>query len=106
MASTKEYLNYVLEQLGDVRDVSHRAMMGEYILYVQGKVFGGIYDNRLLIKPTKSARELLPDAPMELPYEGSKTMLLLVEELDDRALLTQVVTAMAEELPMPKKRKR
>lgn len=104
MASTKEYLDYVSEQLGDVRELSYRAMMGEYILYVQGKVFGGIYDNRFLIKPTKSAKEMLPDAPMELPYEGAKEM-LLVEELDDRALLTQVVTAMAEELPMPKKRK-
>ncbi len=80
-------------------------MMGEYILYVQGKVFGGIYDNRFLIKPTKSAREMLPDAPMELPYEGAKEM-LLVEELDDRALLTQVVTAMADELPLPKKKRK
>ena len=106
IASTKDYLDYVLEQLGDVQDVSHRAMMGEYILYVQGKVFGGIYDNRFLVKPTKSAREMLPDAPMELPYEGSKTMLLLVDELDDRALLTQVVTAMADELPEPKKKRK
>ena len=84
MASTKDYLDYVLEQLGDVQELSHRSMMGEYILYVEGKVFGGIYDNRLLIKPTKSAREMLPDAPMELPYEGAKEM-LLVDELDDRA---------------------
>lgn len=105
MASTKDYLDYVLEQLGDVQELSHRAMMGEYILYVQSKVFGGIYDNRFLIKPTKSAREMLPDAPMELPYEGAKEM-LLVDELDDRALLTQVVTAMAEELPMPKKKRK
>ena len=105
MASTKDYLDYVLEQLGDVQELSYRAMMGEYILYVRGKVFGGIYDNRLLLKPTKSAREMLPDAPMELPYEGAKEM-LLVEELDDRALLTQVVTAMAEELPMPKKKRK
>ncbi|WP_316631710.1 TfoX/Sxy family protein [uncultured Ruminococcus sp.] len=105
MASTKDYLDYVLEQLGDVQELSHRSMMGEYILYVEGKVFGGIYDNRLLIKPTKSAREMLPDAPMELPYEGAKEM-LLVEELDDRALLTQVVTAMADELPMPKKKRK
>ena len=104
MASAKEYLDYVLEQLGDVQELSYRAMMGEYILYVKGRVFGGIYDNRFLIKPTKSAREMLPDAPMELPYEGAKEM-LLVEELDDRALLTQVVTAMADELPLPKKRK-
>lgn len=105
MASTKDYLDYVLEQLGDVQELSHRAMMGEYILYVEGKVFGGIYDNRLLIKPTKSAREMLPDAPMELPYEGAKEM-LLVDELDDRALLTQVVTAMADELPAPKKKRK
>lgn len=105
MASTKDYLDYVLEQLGDVQELSHRSMMGEYILYVEGKVFGGIYDNRLLIKPTKSAREMLPDAPMELPYEGAKEM-LLVDELDDRALLTQVVTAMADELPMPKKKRK
>lgn len=105
MSSTKDYLDYVLEQLGDVQELSHRAMMGEYILYVEGKVFGGIYDNRLLIKPTKTAREMLPDAPMELPYEGAKAM-LLVDELDDRALLTQVVTAMAEELPAPKKKRK
>jgi TfoX/Sxy family transcriptional regulator of competence genes len=105
MASTKDYLDYVLEQLGDVQELSHRAMMGEYILYVEGKVFGGIYDNRFLIKPTKSAREMLPDAPMELPYEGAKEM-LLVDELDDRALLTQVVTAMADELPAPKKKRK
>ena len=105
MASTKDYLDYILEQLSGLSDISHRAMMGEYILYVQGKVFGGIYDNRFLIKPTKSAREMLPDAPMELPYEGAKEM-LLVEELDDRALLTQVVTAMADELPLPKKKRK
>ena len=105
MATSKEFLTYVLDQLSEVDGISHRAMMGEYILYVQGKVFGGIYDNRFLIKPTKSAREMLPDAPMELPYEGAKEM-LLVEELDDRALLTQVVTAMADELPLPKKKRK
>ena len=104
MASTKDYLDYVLEQLGEAEDISHRAMMGEYILYVQGKVFGGIYDNRFLVKPTKSAREMLPDAPMELPYEGAKEM-LLVDQLDDKELLAALVTAMAEELPAPKKKR-
>ncbi|MEE3492073.1 TfoX/Sxy family protein [Ruminococcus sp.] len=104
MASTKDYLDYVLEQLGEAEDISHRAMMGEYILYVQGKVFGGIYDNRFLVKPTKSAREMLPDAPMELPYEGAKEM-LLVDQLDDRELLAALVTGMAEELPAPKKKR-
>ena len=104
MASTKDYLDYVLEQLGEAEDISHRVMMGEYILYVQGKVFGGIYDNRFLVKPTKSAREMLPDAPMELPYESAKEM-LLVDQLDDRELLAALVTAMAEELPAPKKKR-
>lgn len=104
MASTKDYLDYVLEQLSEAEDISHRAMMGEYILYVQGKVFGGIYDNRFLIKPTKSAREMLPDAPMELPYEGAKEM-LLVDQLDDKELLAALVTGMAEELPAPKKKR-
>ena len=104
MASTKDYLDYVLEQLSGAEDISHRAMMGEYILYVQGKVFGGIYDNRFLVKPTKSAREMLPDAPMELPYEGAKEM-LLVDQLDDKELLAALVTAMAEELPAPKKKR-
>lgn len=104
MASAKDYLDFVLEQLSEAEDISHRAMMGEYILYVQGKVFGGIYDNRFLVKPTKSAREMLPDAPMELPYEGAKEM-LLVDQLDDRELLAALVTAIAEELPAPKKKR-
>ena len=104
MASTKDYLDYVLEQLSGAEDISHRAMMGEYILYVQGKVFGGIYDNRFLVKPTKSAREMLPDAPMELPYEGAKEM-LLVDQLDDKELLAALVSAMAEELPAKKKKR-
>ena len=104
MASTKDYLDYILEQLSELDEITCHAMMGEYILYYKGKVFGGIYDNRFLIKPTKSAKEMLPDAPMELPYEGAKEM-LLVDELDDRALLTRVVTAMADELPEPKKKR-
>ena len=82
MASTKEYLTYILEQLSGLDDVRYRAMMGEYILYYRGKVVGGVYDNRLLLKPTPSARALLPDAPMELPYEGAKAMLLA--DADDR----------------------
>ena len=100
MASTKEYLTYILEQLSGLDDVRYRAMMGEYILYYRGKVMGGVYDNRLLLKPTPSARALLPDAPMELPYEGAKAMLLA--DADDRELLTSVLTAMVDELPAPK----
>ena len=100
MASTKEYLTYILEQLSGLDDVRYREMMGEYILYYRGKVVGGVYDNRLLLKPTPSARALLPDAPMELPYEGAKAMLLA--DADDRELLASVLTAMVDELPAPK----
>ena len=103
MASTKDYLDYILEQLSGLSEVSHRAMMGEYILYYQGKVIGGIYDNRFLIKPTKSAKALLPNAPLELPYEGAKEM-LLVEDIEDRELLENLLNAMVGELPAPKKR--
>ena len=100
MASTKEYLTYILEQLSGLDDVRYRAMMGEYILYYRGKVVGGVYDNRLLLKLTPSARALLPDAPMELPYEGAKAMLLA--DADDRELLASVLTALVDELPAPK----
>ncbi len=104
MASRKEYLDYIMEQLSGAEGVTCRAMMGEYILYCQGKIFGGVYDDRLLVRPTKSAKALLPDAPMEPPYEGAKEM-LLVENIDDRAFLCKLITAMAPELPAPKNRK-
>ena len=104
MATKKEYLDYILEQLSDVEGISCRAMMGEYILYCQGRIFGGIYDDRFLVKPTKSARAMMPDAALELPYEGAKPM-LLVENVDDRAFLRELVNAMLPELPAPKKRK-
>ena len=105
MASTKDYLEYVLEQLSEVEESSYRAMMGEYILYCRGKVIGGIYDNRFLIKPTASAKRMLPDAPTELPYEGAKEM-LLIEDMEDRELLRELIGAMVNELPAPKKRKK
>ena len=75
MASSKGYLEYILNQLSELDDISNRAMMGEYILYYRGKVFGGIYDDRFLVKPTKSALALMPEAERELPYEGAKEML-------------------------------
>ncbi len=105
MASTKDYLDYVLEQLSELDDISYRAMMGEYVLYFQGKVFGGIYDNRFLVKPTKSAKALMPDAPYELPYEGAKEM-LMIEDIEDRDFLSQLLNAMVVELPAPKKKKK
>ena len=105
MASTKDYLEFVLEQLSGLEDISFRAMMGEYILYYKGKVFGGIYDNRFLVKPTKSAKALMPDAPLELPYEGAKEM-LLIENPEDKDFLTELLTAMLDELPETKKKMR
>ena len=105
MASTTDYLDYVLEQLSGVDDITYCAMMGEYILYYKGKVFGGIYDNRFLVKPTKSAKELMPNAPLELPYDGAKEM-LLVEDIEDKEFLVKLLNAMFVELPLPKKRRK
>ena len=104
MASSKEYLEYILEQLSDLEDISHRAMMGEYIIYYRGKIIGGIYDDRFLVKPVKSAISLMPDASMELPYEGAKEM-LLVDDVENKRFLGELLEAMYEELPSPKKRK-
>lgn len=103
MASSKEYLEYILEQLAMPEDVSYRAMMGEYILYYRGKVIGGIYDNRFLVKPVKSAAAMMPQAVMELPYEGAKAM-LLVDNVENTDFLQALVKGMYDELPSPKKR--
>lgn len=103
MVSSKDYLDYVLEQLSGLEDVSWRGMMGEYILYYRGRVVGGVYDDRLLIKPTATARVMLPDAPLELPYEGAKAM--LAADVDDRALLTALLPAMYDELPAGKRQR-
>ena len=103
MASSKEYLDFVLDQLSLLEGISCRAMMGEYIIYYQGKIVGGIYDDRFLVKQTPSAKRLMPEAPPEVPYEGAKEM-LLVEDVDDREFLNQLISAMAAELPAPKKR--
>ena len=104
MASTKEYLEYVLEQLSELNDISFRAMMGEYIIYYQGRVIGGIYDDRFLVKNTKNARALMPDVSMELPYEGAKEM-LLVEDIENKVFLRDLFEVMVCELPMPRKKK-
>ena len=105
MASKKEYLDFVLEQLSDLDDISYRAMMGEYIIYYKGKIIGGIYDDRFLVKPVTSAKALMPDSVMELPYDGAKEM-LLVDNIDDKAFLCELFNAIADELPEPKKRKK
>lgn len=102
MASGKEYLEFIMDQLAGLEDVSYRAMMGEYILYYRGKVIGGIYDDRFLVKPTKSARSLMPEAPLQLPYAGAKEM-LLVDNVENREFLQDLLKAMYSELPMPKR---
>lgn len=102
MSSSKEYLEFILEQLSELSEITYRAMMGEYIIYYRGKIIGGIYDNRFLVKPIKSAKRLMPNAQSELPYEGGKEM-LLVDNTDDREFLEKLFTSMYDELPKPKK---
>ena len=104
MASGKEYLEFILGQLSGLEGVDCRPMMGEYVIYCGGKVVGGIYDDRFLVKPTKSALEMVPDAVMELPYEGAKEM-LPAENVDDREFLKALVSAVAGDLPAPKSKK-
>lgn len=105
MASSKGFLNFILEQLSGLDGITYKAMMGEYILYYRGKIVGGIYDDRLLVKPVRSAMEYMPSAGYELPYEGAKEM-LLVEDVDNREFLEGLITAMYDELPAPKAKKK
>lgn len=105
MASSKEYLHFILEQLSDLEAVSYRSMMGEFILYYRGKIVGGIYDDRLLVKKTRSALELMPAAICDLPYAGAKEM-LLVDEVDSKVFLTKLFEAMYDELPLPKQKRK
>lgn len=105
MASSKEYLNYILEQLTGLDEISYRYMMGEYVLYYRGKIFGGICDDQLLVKPVQAARRFLPHGPKVLPYPGGKAM-LLVEQVDDRPFLCDLIAAMYEDLPARKPRKK
>jgi TfoX/Sxy family transcriptional regulator of competence genes len=104
VASSKEYLEFILEQLSNLENVTYRAMMGEYIIYYQGKIVGGIYDDRFLIKSTKSAIKMMPNASKEIPYKGAKEM-LIVDEVDNKDFLTKLFNAMYKELPAPKKKK-
>ena len=93
MASSKDYLEFLMDQLSGLEDVTYRAMMGEYIIYYRGKIVGGIYDDRFLVKPVKAAKEKLPNAQTELPYEGAKEM-LLVDDVDDKEFLCELLRAM------------
>lgn len=105
MASSKEYLDFILEKLSDLEEITYRAMMGEFIIYYRGKIVGGIYDDRFLVKPVKSAINYMPSARYELPYEGAKEM-LLVDEVDDKEFLTGLLNSMYDELPAPRKKKK
>lgn len=105
MASKKEYLDFILEQLSGLTDITYRAMMGEYIIYYKGKITGGIYDDRFLVKITPSSAAMMPDAEHEIPYEGAKEM-LLVSDVENRQFLAELMEAMYDELPMPKVRKK
>ena len=105
MASSKDYLQFVLEQLSELQEITYRAMMGEFIIYYRGKIVGGIYDDRLLVKPTKSAIFYMPTVTYEIPYENAKEM-LLVEEVDNRDFLTGLFDVMYDELPTPKPKKK
>ena len=104
MASSRAYLDFILDQLSDLEEITYRAMMGEYIIYYRGKIVGGIYDDRLLVKPVKSAVLLMPNATYQLPYEGARKM-LLVDDVDSKEFLTKLFNAMYDELPAPKKKK-
>ena len=104
MASSKEYLDFILEQLSGLDEITYKQMMGEYIIYFHDKIIGGIYDDRFLVKPVKSAIDLMPAVKYELPYEGAKEM-ILVDNVDDKEILTKLFDAMYDELPAPKKKK-
>lgn len=104
MASSKEYLDFILEQLSDLEEITYRAMMGEYIIYYKEKIVGGIYDDRFLVKNVKSAADKMPDAQLELPYEGAKKM-LLVDNVDNKIFLKDLLESMYEDLPEQKKKK-
>ena len=104
MASSKAYLDFILRQLSGLDDITYQPMMGEYIIYYRGKIVGGIYDDRFLVKNVRSAVAAMPEASLELPYEGGKEM-LLVEEVDNSAFLTELLGVMYDELPFPKNRK-
>ena len=104
MATNKEYLNFILDQLSGIDGITAKQMMGEYIVYYNGKIVAYLCDDRLLVKPVASAIKMLPDAKMEPPYDGAKDM-LLVENVDDKAFLTELFKSMYDELPMPRKKK-
>lgn len=104
MPTRREYLDFILDQLSGLENLTYRMMMGEYIVYYRGKIAAYVCDDRLFVKPVESAKRMLPGAPFEPPYEGAKDM-ILIEDVDDREFLQELFEAMYEELPAPKKKK-
>ena len=100
MSSSKDYLGFVLDQLSDMPDISYRAMMGEYVIYYRGRVVAGIYDDRFLVKPTKTALLIMQNAPMEIPYPGGKPM-IMIEDIENRDLIRDLFNAVYSEVPAP-----
>ena len=103
MSSSKDFLEFVQEQLSMLSDITYRAMMGEFIIYYRGKVVGGIYDNRLLVKPTASVQKIMPNAPLEIPYQGGRPM-IMVTDIENRELLEQLFNVLYSDLPVPRKK--
>lgn len=101
MASSKDFLEFVLDGLCELPDITYRAMMGEYVIYYRGKVVAGIYDNRFLVKPTPGALRIVPNAPMEIPYDGGRPM-IMIEDAENRALLRELFDAIYNDLPTKK----
>ena len=105
MATKKEYLNYILDQLSGLEEITYRMMMGEYIIYYRGKIAAYVCDDRFLVKPVESVKKLVPDAPLEPPYDGAKDM-VLIEDIDSKEFLQELFETMYEELPAPKPKKK
>lgn len=105
MSSTKEYINFILDQLSELEQITCRSMMGEYIIYYKGRIAAYVCNDRFLVKPVASAKALMPDALYEPPYEGAKDM-LLVEDVDNKEFLTNLFESIYDELPVPKSKKK
>lgn len=105
MSTSKEYLDYILDQLSILDGISYRMMMGEYVLYFQGKVFGGLYDNTFLVKKTPSALEIMPEHIEEIPYSGAKSM-IVIDDPENKDLLIRLIPSICRDLPAPKPKKK
>lgn len=106
MATDKDFVNYVADQMDQAGEIRSRAMFGEYGLYCNDKFFALICNNKLFIKPTKAGRAFLSEVCEAPPYEGAKPSFLITEELEDRDKLAELVKVTIAELPEPKPKKK